>query len=101
MFVIFCPQSLGECSNVHWLGTAVAKPLLYFLKKELFANICLVCVQIFTQIEQRLTVKSLSYQQPPSDFKVLIMLNWDKNQPLTVTSLLVLSKKWSLLTNCQ
>ena len=61
----FLPAKLGESSIVHWLGTAIAKPLLYIgnilIKEELFAIICLVCVRIFVQIKQRLTVKSVSY----------------------------------------
>jgi len=65
MFVIVCPQSLDESSIVHWLGTAVAKPLLkignILMKEELFAINCLVCVTIFAKIDQRLKVKLLSY----------------------------------------
>jgi len=66
-------------------------------RQEERAGQCPLLVKI--DLQKILTVKLLSYQRTPSDFNESISVDCDKNQPLIVTLLLVLSKMWSLLTN--
>jgi hypothetical protein len=95
-----CTWGTWKMKSSGQLAVQVRGPNNIFLKCIIWDYMHVFC-PLLVKIDflKILKIKSLIYQLPPSGFNKLIRLNCDKNQPLTVTSLLVLSKKWSLLTN--